>query len=61
VKQIGIKEAVNKTLLSVTSLEKKEEDPMEHQVTKLSEAIQELHQRITNLELQTVSSTPQDV
>jgi hypothetical protein len=43
------------------SLEKNEENPVEHQVAQLVEAIQQLQQRITNLELQTISSTPQDV
>jgi hypothetical protein len=35
-------------------LEKKEEDPMENQVTNLVEAIQQLQQRIIYLELKTV-------
>jgi hypothetical protein len=39
-------------------LEKKEEDPVEHQVAKLVEAIQQLQQRITDLELQSVPNTP---
>jgi hypothetical protein len=38
-----------------------EEDPVEIQVGKLVEAIQQLQQRITELELQAVSSTPQEV
>jgi VIT1/CCC1 family predicted Fe2+/Mn2+ transporter len=59
--QIGVKEAVNRALRSVTGLEKKEEDPVEHQVAKLAEAIQQLQQRIADLELQTVPSTLQDV
>jgi septation ring formation regulator EzrA len=42
-------------------LEKKEEDPVEHQVAKLAEAIQQLQQRITDLELQSVPNTLQDV
>jgi hypothetical protein len=56
--QARVKEAVNKALCSVTGLEKKEEDPMEHKVGKLVEAIQQLQQRITYLELQIVPSTP---
>jgi hypothetical protein len=42
-------------------LEKKEEDLMEHQVAHLAEAIQQLQQRIAYLQLQTLSSTLQDV
>jgi hypothetical protein len=48
---VGVKEAVNRALLSVTSLEEKEEDPVEHQVEKLVEAIQQLQWRIVDLEL----------
>jgi hypothetical protein len=59
--QVGVKEAVSRALRSVTGLEKKEEDPVEHQVEQLAEAIQQLQQRITDLELRTVPSTPQDV
>jgi hypothetical protein len=49
--QVGVKEAVSRALRSVTGLEKKEEDPVEHQVEQLVEAIQQLQQRITDLEL----------
>jgi VIT1/CCC1 family predicted Fe2+/Mn2+ transporter len=59
--QVGVKEAVSRALHSVTGLEKKEEDPVEHQVAKLAEAIQQLQQRIADLELQTVPSTLQDM
>jgi hypothetical protein len=45
----------------VTGLEKKEEDPVENQVARIVETIQQLQQRIIDLELQTVPSTPQDV
>jgi TolA-binding protein len=38
-----------------------EEDPVERQVGKLVEAIQQLQQRIAELELQAVPSTPQEV
>jgi hypothetical protein len=44
----------------MTSLEKKEEEPLEHQVMKLAEAIQQLQQRVMDLELQTIPSTPQE-
>jgi uncharacterized protein involved in exopolysaccharide biosynthesis len=42
-------------------LEPKEEDRVEHQVVQLVEAIQQLQQRITDLELRAVPTTPQDV
>jgi uncharacterized protein YaaN involved in tellurite resistance len=45
----------------MSSLDKKEEEPVEKQVAQLAEAIQQLQQRITNLELRTVPCTPQDV
>jgi chromosome segregation ATPase len=59
--QVRVKEAVNRALHSVTGLEKRKEDPVENQVAKLVEAIQQLQQRIADLELQTVPSTLQDV
>jgi hypothetical protein len=45
----------------VTSLVKKEEDLVEHQVAQLAKSIQQLQQRITDIDLQTIPSTPQDV
>lgn len=45
----------------MTGLEQMEEDPVENQVVKLVEAIQQLQQRIAEPELQTVPSTPQEV
>jgi hypothetical protein len=45
----------------VTGLEQIEEDPVESQVVKLAAAIQQLQQRIAELELQAVPSTPQEV
>jgi cell division septum initiation protein DivIVA len=45
----------------VTGLEQVEEDPVEDQVVKLAEAIQQLQQRVAELELQAVPSTPQEV
>jgi hypothetical protein len=56
-KYVGVKEVVSRELHSVTGLEKNEEDPVEHQVVHLAKAIQQLQQRITYLELQTVPST----
>jgi hypothetical protein len=59
--KIGVKEAVIRALCFVTGLEKMEEDPVERQVGKLAEDIQQLHQRIVELELQAVPSTLQEV
>jgi hypothetical protein len=59
--QLRVKEAVSRALHSVTGLEKKVEEPVEHQVAQLAEAIQQLQQRIIDLELRTVPNTPQDV
>jgi hypothetical protein len=56
-----VKEAINIALRSVTGLEKIEEDPIENQVAKLAEAIQQLQQRVAELEIQTTPSTLQDV
>jgi hypothetical protein len=59
--QVGVKEAVNRALRSVTGLEQIEEDPVESQVAKLAAAIQQLQQRVAELELQAVPSTLQEV
>ena len=60
-KKIGIEEIVNKEFRSVTGLEKKAEEPIECQVMKLAEVIQQLQQRVVELELQTIPQTPQEV
>jgi hypothetical protein len=59
--QVRVKEAVNSALLSMTVLEKMKEDLVVNQVVNLAKAIQQLQQRVTELELQTVPSTPQEV
>jgi hypothetical protein len=41
-KQIGIEEVVNRSFHSVIGLEKKVEEPIEHQVVKLVDVIQQL-------------------
>jgi hypothetical protein len=56
-----MEEAVNRAFRSVTGLEKKREEPFELQVMKLAEVIQQLQQRVMELELQTIPSTPQEV
>jgi VIT1/CCC1 family predicted Fe2+/Mn2+ transporter len=50
-KQIGIEEAIKRAFLSVTGLEKKAEEPIECQVMKLAEVIQQLQQRVVELDL----------
>jgi hypothetical protein len=45
----------------MTILEKKAEEPIECQVMKLVEVIQQLQQRVMELEIQTIPSTPQEV
>jgi hypothetical protein len=50
-KQIGIEEVVNRAFFSVTGLEHKAEDPIERQVMTLVEVIQQLQQRVIDLEL----------
>jgi hypothetical protein len=39
-KKVGVKESINIALRSMTGLEQKEEDPVEHQVPQIAEAIQ---------------------
>jgi hypothetical protein len=56
-----VKEAVTKSLRSVSGLAQEEEESTEMQVGKLAEAIQQLQARVMELELQAVSSTPQEV
>jgi CII-binding regulator of phage lambda lysogenization HflD len=61
VKKIGVKAEVTRELLSMMGLEQMEEGPMESQVGKLAEAIQQVEQRIEELDLQVVPRTPQEV
>jgi len=48
VEHVKIKEEVNIEILSVTSLEKMEEEPIVNQDMKLVESIQRLQQRFMN-------------
>jgi hypothetical protein len=59
-KQIRIEEAVNRAFFSLTVLEQKSEEPLERQVLKLVEVIQQIQQRVIELDLQTIPSTPQE-
>jgi hypothetical protein len=60
-KHIGIEEAINGAFRSVIGLEQKAEEPIECQVMKLAEVIQQLQQRVMELDLQTIPQTPQEV
>jgi hypothetical protein len=44
----------------MTGLEKNAKEPLEYQVMKLSEVIHQLQQRVVDLELQIIPSTPQE-
>jgi hypothetical protein len=46
VEQVRVKEAVNREIHSVTSLEKMEEDLVVNKFVKLVESIQQLQQRV---------------
>jgi hypothetical protein len=59
--QIGVKEAVTRSLRSVLSLAHMEGESAESQVGKLAKAIQQIQARVIELELQAMSSTPQEV
>ena len=61
VKQLEVKEAVNRALCTVTVVEVKVEDQVMKQVAQIEDVIQQLQQRITDLELHTVLETPQEV
>jgi predicted nucleic acid-binding Zn-ribbon protein len=61
VEQLEVKEVVNIALRSMKVLEIKAEDRVTHQVNQIIEAIQQLQQRIVDLELCIVPETPQDV
>ena len=45
----------------MTGLEKKVQEPIECQVMKLAEVIQQLQQRVMELEIQIIPQTPQEV
>jgi hypothetical protein len=59
--QLEVQERVHKALHSVTVIEVKMEDRLPQQVTQLEEVIQQLQQRITDLELRTMPETPQEI
>jgi hypothetical protein len=56
-----VKEVVSRALCSVLGLAQEEHEAVEVQVMKLDEAIQQLQERVMELEIQAVPSTPQEV
>jgi hypothetical protein len=58
---MGVKEADTRELRSMSGLAQMEQETTEIQVAKLTEAIQQLQERVIELELQIVSRTPQEV
>jgi len=56
-----VKEVVSKELHSVSGLAHEEQELVEIKVVKLVEAIQQLQARITEMEIQEIPSTPQEV
>jgi uncharacterized protein with PIN domain len=56
-----VKEAVSKACRSVLGLVQEEQEPVEAQVAKLAETLQQFQARIDELEARTVPSTPQEV
>jgi hypothetical protein len=58
---MGVKEAVTRALRSVSGLAQMEEETTESQVEKFVESIQQLQERVVELELKIVSRTPQEV
>jgi TolA-binding protein len=56
-----VKEAVSKVCHFVLGLVQEEQEPVEAQVAKLAETLQQFQVRIAELEARKVSSTPQEV
>jgi hypothetical protein len=61
IEQTMVKEAVTKSLRSVSGLANEEEESAYIQVGNIIESIQQLQARVMELEIQAVSSTPQEV
>jgi uncharacterized protein YaaN involved in tellurite resistance len=59
--QLEVRERVHSALRSVTFIEVKTEEQIPQQVAQLEEVIQQLQQRITDLELRIVPKTPQEI
>jgi chromosome segregation ATPase len=59
--QLEVQERVHRALRSVTVIEVKIEERVPQQVAQLEEVIQQLQQRIIDLELRTMPETPQEV
>jgi hypothetical protein len=61
IEKLEVKEMVHRALRSVIVVEVNTEERVPQQVAQLEEVIQQLQQRIADLELCTVPETPQDV
>jgi hypothetical protein len=61
VEKTVVKEVVTKEIFSMSGLAQEEQESVEMQVGKLTEAIQQLQAWVTELELQVVLSTLQEV
>jgi hypothetical protein len=59
--KLDVKESVSRSLRSMIVLEEKVEEPVYNQVVQLADAIQQLQQRLIDLELRTMPKTSQDV
>jgi septation ring formation regulator EzrA len=56
-----VKEAIRKVCLSIPGLVQEEQEPVESQVAKLAETLQQFQDRIAEMEAREVSSTLQEV
>jgi uncharacterized protein YaaN involved in tellurite resistance len=59
--KLKAKEMVDRALHSMTVIELKDEEQAPQQMAQLEEVIQQLQQRIADMELCTMPETPQDV
>jgi hypothetical protein len=59
--QLDVQERVHKSLFSLMVIEVKNEECVPQQVAQLEKVIQQLQQRIADLELRTGPKTPQEV
>jgi uncharacterized protein YaaN involved in tellurite resistance len=59
--KLEVQERIHKALHSMTVIEVKTKDYLPQQVTQLEEVIQQIQQRIMDLELRIVPKTPQEI
>jgi len=58
---MGVREVVTRALFSMPCLAQMKEETTKIQVGKLSKVIKQLQERVEDMELKTVPSTPQEV